>query len=91
MNKAELILVVQKLLGKEASKAHTEKAIAAVLEGIKAGIKKKKSVQLIGFGTFKVANRKARLGINPKTGEQIKIKASKTVRFVCGKALKESL
>ncbi|HLB34545.1 MAG: DNA-binding protein [Verrucomicrobia bacterium RIFCSPHIGHO2_12_FULL_41_10] len=91
MNKAELILVVQKLLGKDVSKAHTEKAIAAVLEGIKAGIKKKKSVQLIGFGTFKVANRKARLGINPKTGEQIKIKASKTVRFVCGKALKESL
>ncbi len=91
MNKAELILVVQKLLGKDVSKAHTEKAINAVLDGIKTGIKKKKSVQLIGFGTFKVANRKARLGINPKTGEQIKIKASKTVRFVCGKALKESL
>lgn len=91
MNKAELIVSVQKILGKDVSKASAEKAVNAVIESIKGGIKKKKSVQLIGFGTFKVANRKARLGINPKTGEQIKIKASKTVRFVCGKALKASL
>ncbi|MFI0348440.1 MAG: HU family DNA-binding protein [Chthoniobacterales bacterium] len=91
MNKAELVLTVQKLLGKDVSKASSEKAVNAVIDSIKIGIKKKKSVQLIGFGTFKVANRKARLGINPKTGAQIKIKASKTVRFVCGKALKTSL
>ena len=91
MNKAELIVTVQKLLGKDVSKASAEKAVNAVIESIKTGIKKKKSVQLIGFGTFKIANRKARLGINPKTGAQIKIKASKTVRFVCGKALKTSL
>lgn len=91
MNKAELVVTVQKLLGKDVSKASAEKAVNAVIESIRTGIKKKKSVQLIGFGTFKVANRKARLGINPKTGAQIKIKASKTVRFVCGKALKASL
>ncbi len=91
MNKAELVVTVQKLLGKDVSKASAEKSVNAVIDGIKTGIKKKKNVQLIGFGTFKIANRKARLGINPKTGAQIKIKASKTVRFVCGKALKASL
>jgi DNA-binding protein HU-beta len=46
---------------------------------------------LIGFGTFKVVNRKARLGVNPKTGEKIKIKASKTVKFSVGKDLKSKL
>jgi nucleoid DNA-binding protein len=91
MNKAELILTVQKLLGKEVTKAEAERAINAVIESIKAGIKKKKCVQLIGFGTLKIASRKARAGINPKTKEKIKIKASKTVRFVCGKALKASI
>ena len=91
MNKAELILTVQKLLGKEVTKAYAEEAVNAVITGFKTGIKKKKLVQLIGFGSFKVANRKARIGINPKTQEKIKIKASKTVRFVCGKALKASL
>ena len=91
MNKADLVLTVQKLLGKEITKAEAERAVAAVIDSIKMGIKKKKSVQLIGFGTFKIANRKARTGINPKTREKMKIKASKTVRFVCGKALKGSL
>lgn len=91
MNKADLVLTVQKLLGKEITKAEAEKTVAAVIDSIKMGIKKKKSVQLIGFGTFKIANRKARTGINPKTREKMKIKASKTVRFVCGKALKGSL
>ena len=90
-SKLHLVEAVQKSLGKEVSKASAEKSVNAVIEGIKTGIKKKKNVQLIGFGTFKIANRKARLGINPKTGAQIKIKASKTVRFVCGKALKTSL
>ena len=91
MNKAELVLAVQKLLGKECTKAEAERTVAAVIDSLKLGIKKKKSVQLIGFGTFKVANRKARSGINPKTQEKIKIKASKSVRFVCGKTLKASL
>ena len=91
MNKTDLILNIQKLLGKEISKAEAERFLNAVLDGIKAGIKKSKKVQIIGFGTLKVANRKARAGINPKTKEKIKIKASKTVRFVCGKAFKSSL
>jgi len=91
MNKVELVEAVQKSLGKEVSKAEAERAVNAVIDAIKAGVKKTKSVQLIGFGTFKVASRKARVGVNPKTGQKIKIKASKTVKFVAGKALKETL
>ena len=91
MNKAELVESVQKTLGKETSKAHAERALEAVIEGIKGGLKKGKPVQLVGFGTFKIAHRKARLGINPKTGEKIKIKASKSVKFSAGKDLKSKL
>lgn len=90
MNKVALIESVQKSLG-GISKADAERAVNAVIDGIKSGIKKTKSVQLIGFGTFKVASRKARTGVNPKTGAKIKIKASKTVKFVAGKALKATL
>ena len=91
MNKVELVEAVQKSLGKEVSKAEAERAVNAVIDAIKTGVKKTKTVQLIGFGTFKVATRKARTGVNPKTGAKIKIKASKTVKFVAGKALKETL
>ncbi|GAT31540.1 HU family DNA-binding protein [Spartobacteria bacterium LR76] len=87
MNKVALVEAVQKSLG--TSKADAERAVNAVIDGIKLGVKKTKTVQLIGFGTFKVASRKARTGVNPKTGQKIKIKASKTVKFVAGKALKE--
>ena len=91
MNKAELVTTVQKLLGKGASKAQAERAVEAVVDGIKAGLKKGKPVQLVGFGTFKIASRKARMGINPKTQEKIKIKASKSVKFSVGKDLKSKL
>ncbi len=91
MSKAELVSQIQKSLGKETSAAQAERTLAAVIDGIKAGVKKKKSVQLVGFGTFKVASRKARAGVNPKTGEKIRIKASKTVKFVAGKAFKAAL
>ncbi len=86
MNKVELVAAVQKSL--DSSKADAERAVNAVIDGIKAGIKKTKTVQLIGFGTFKVATRKARTGVNPKTGAKIKIKASKGVKFSAGKAFK---
>lgn len=91
MNKAELVEAVQKNLGKDTSRAEAERAVAAVIDGIKAGIKKSKVVQLIGFGTFKVAERAARMGVNPKTGAKIKIKKSKTVKFAVGKELKSKL
>jgi len=87
MNKGDLIAAVAKDLG--GSKAHAEKAVNSVLENIKKNAKK--GVNLIGFGSFVVGTRKARMGRNPQTGATIKIKASKTVRFKAGKALKSSL
>ena len=91
MNKAELIENIQKNLGKETTKREAEEALGAVLDSIRKGIKKDKMVQIIGFGTFKVSKRAARAGINPKTGEKIRIKASKSVRFTPSAALKKSL
>ena len=94
MNKAELVSTVQKALGANTSKAGAEKAVAAVVDAIAGALTKKgknQSVQLIGFGTFKVVSRKARTGVNPKTGEKIKIKASKSVKFGAGKELKSKL
>ncbi len=84
MNKAELIVEIQKLLGKDASKACAERALNSVLSAIKTGVKKSKKLQLIGFGTFSVVSRKARKGINPQTKAQITIKASKVVKFKPG-------
>ncbi len=101
MNKTELILNVQKSLGGDTSKAQAERAIDAVLDSIKAGVKqagksvKMKgdessavAVQLVGFGTFSVSRRNARSGVNPATGEKIKIKAAKAVKFKPGAGLK---
>ena len=92
MNKQELVDVV--LGNKEAgfdSKAAAERAVSAVLDGINAGIKKDGLVQLIGFGTFKVKDRAARTGRNPKTGETIKIAAAKQPKFRAGKSLKDAV
>ncbi len=91
MNKAALIESVQKALGNGSSKAQAERAVDAVIDSIKAGVRKHKHVQLVGFGTFKVVNRKARMGVNPKTKQPLKIKASKTVKFAAGKDLKSKL
>ena len=90
MNKQELIAAVlaDKNAGIE-TKAAAERAVNAVIDGISTGIKKDGNVQLIGFGTFSIKSRSARKGRNPKTGEEIKIKASKTVGFKAGAALKE--
>ena len=88
MNKGQLVEAVQKALGKETSKRAAEESVAAVLEAIAKGVKKDGAVQLIGFGTFK---RAARMGRNPKTGEAMKIKASKTVGFSPSSVLKGSL
>ena len=89
MNKQELIdaILANKDAGIE-SKAAAARALDAVLDGIAAGIKKDGNVQLIGFGTFAVKSRAARTGRNPQTGATIKIKASKTVGFKAGAALK---
>jgi DNA-binding protein HU-beta len=91
MNKAELLDLVQANLGNATSKRAAADALEAVLSAIATGVKKEGNVQLVGFGTFKVTRRAARTGRNPKTGEEMKIKASKTVRFLPSAALKGSV
>jgi nucleoid DNA-binding protein len=88
MNKGHLVQAVLKSLANGTSRAHAERCVDAVIDGISIGLKRDKTVQLVGFGTFKVADRKARMGVNPKTGAKIKIKASKSVKFSAGKDLK---
>jgi len=89
MNKGDLVEAVAKEL--KDSKAAAERAVNSVLGNVKKGLKKDKKVQLVGFGTFDVRKRKARKGRNPRTGETITIKASKTVGFKAGQALKDSI
>ena len=91
MNKAELCENVQKALGDDVTKASAENAVKAVLDAIADGVRKDESVQLIGFGTFKVSHRAARMGRNPKTGEAMQINASKSVKFSPSAAFKKSL
>ncbi len=91
MNKVELVEAVLKQLGSETSKAEAERAVTAVINAVKVGVKKDKIVQLVGFGTFKVVERKARKGVNPKTLQQIRIPKSKTVKFVPGKDFKSKV
>lgn len=87
MNKSELIdaIATKANLSKKDAKAALEATLEAVSESLKAG----DAVQLIGFGTFKVNERAARTGRNPRTGEEIKIAAAKIPAFVAGKALKD--
>ena len=66
-------------------------ALAAVLDGITSALKKGDRVSLVGFGSFSVAQRKARNGINPKTGKALKIPARKVPVFKAGKKLKEAV
>lgn len=89
MTKAELIEKVAKDAG--ISKAAAGKAVDSMIDGIKKTLKKGQKVSLVGFGTFSVAKRKARTGRNPRTGETIKIKASKAPKFTAGKAFKDAL
>ena len=91
MNKAELTKVIQKELGKDASNAAAERALNAVLKGIERGVQSDGRIELVGFGSFRISHLRARPGRNPKTGETIQVKPSKTVRFRAGLDLRESL
>lgn len=88
MNKSELIDAMATQLE---SKKTAEAALESLLEAITQGLKKSGKVTLTGFGTFKVAKRKARNGRNPRTGEAIKIKAHKVAQFTPGKSLKTAV
>ena len=89
MNKTEMIAAVAEKA--ELSKKDAEKALAAVIGTIEDALKKGDKVQLIGFGTFEIRERKARTGRNPQTKETIQIPASKAPVFKAGKAFKDAV
>ena len=89
MNKAELIEAVADTA--DLSKAAASRAVEGALTAITKSLKKGEAVTLVGFGTFSVRKRAARTGRNPRTGESIKIRASKAPGFKPGKALKDAL
>jgi DNA-binding protein HU-beta len=92
MTKDDLIIsVVKTCKGDDLSKRLVADVIDAAFESIGKSIKKEKRFSYPAFGTFTVRNRKARKGRNPQTGEEIKIKASKTVGFKPAPSLKSSL
>ena len=88
MNKGDLINEVSNVVK---TKKDAQAAVDCVFSSITKALEKGDTVSLIGFGTFKVAERKARKGRNPQTGEEIDIAASKAPKFAAGKALKEAV
>ena len=89
MNRKELINALADKTG--STKADADRNIAALLEIISATLKKGDNVALVGFGTFEVRKRAARMGRNPKTGAELKIKASKQPAFKAGATLKATV
>mgnify|MGYP000907139650 FL=1 len=89
MNKAELIDRIA--ASAEISKAAAGRALDATITTVKASLKKGGSVSLVGFGTFYVGKRAARVGRNPQTGATLKIKAAKVPKFRAGKGLKDAV
>ena len=89
MNKTELIDYVA--ANADVPKAVAARALEATISAVKVTLKKGGSVSLVGFGTFAVGKRAARVGRNPRTGASIKIKSAKVPKFRPGKALKDAL
>jgi DNA-binding protein HU-beta len=87
MNKAELVAAIAEKT--ELSKKDSEKALKAFVDVVTEELAKGEKIQLVGFGTFEVAERAAREGRNPQTGAVMKIAASKAPKFKAGKALKD--
>ena len=89
MNKAELTAAVAAKAG--ISQKDAKAAVNAFIDTVKETLAAGGNVQVIGFGTFEVAERAAREGLNPATGEKIQIAASKAPKFKAGKALKDAV
>jgi len=89
MNKSELIDSIVE--SADISKAKAGMALDGMLSAITGALKNGDTVSLIGFGTFSVRDRAARMGRNPRTGEEIQIKASRNPAFKAGKALKDAV
>ena len=88
MKKADIVDLVEKTLG---DREQARIAVDSILEGIFQALRKGEKVSLRDLGTFKCVQRKARQGINPRTGEKIRIKARKAVRFSSGTKLQKAL
>jgi DNA-binding protein HU-beta len=88
MNKAGLVEEVRKHLGNSSSRAAAERATDAVLKAVGCGLARETEVQLVGFGTFSLAQRPARRGFNPHTRRPMKIPAMKQIRFKAGTELR---
>lgn len=88
MNKTELVNAVA---AKGLAKKDAELAVKAVLESVTEALKNGEKVQLIGFGTFEVRERAAKEARNPRTGETIKVEATKVPAFKAGQALKDAV
>jgi DNA-binding protein HU-beta len=89
MTKGELIDAVAS--GAGLTKADAGRAVDSAIGAIKKALKKNQKVTIVGFGTFSVSKRKARIGRNPQTGEEIKIPAAKVPKFTSGKGLKDAV
>ncbi|TNC80255.1 MAG: DNA-binding protein HU [Oleiphilus sp.] len=89
MNKSDMINAIAD--SADISKAAAGRALDGFLETLSSGLAKGDSLQLMGFGTFSVADRASRTGRNPKTGEEMIIAASKVVKFKPGRALKDAV
>ncbi|MEZ7872684.1 MAG: HU family DNA-binding protein [Eubacteriales bacterium] len=89
MNKTELVAAVQEAT--QLKKKDAEAAVVAFVDTVKEALKKGEKVQLIGFGTFESKERPARVARNPRTGEEIKVEASKAPVFKASKALKDEM
>ena len=89
MNKTELVAAIAEKT--ELTKKDAESALKAFTDVVAEELKKGEKIQLVGFGTFEVSERAAREGRNPKTGETMKIAASKAPKFKAGKALKDAI
>ena len=89
MTKADLVDVIAD--GADLSRIKAEEILNLTLDTIKSTVAKGNTMQLVGFGSFVPGSRAARMGRNPKTGEAIKIAATKTVKFSAGKSFKDAL
>ena len=89
MNKQDVITKIAKDTG--ISKTAASAAVDSLIDGVTRSLKKGDSVSFVGFGTFKVSNRKARTARNPQTGDPIKIPKRRVPRFSAGKALKQAV
>lgn len=89
MNKAELVAAVAEKA--DISKKDAEAAVKAFTDVVTEELKKGEKIQMVGFGTFEVSERAARIGRNPQTKKEIKIPASKAPKFKAGKALKDAI